>query len=275
MHRVLKINDNPKITGIYTAFSQKFGPEFRFKGEIHDFWELVCVTEGAISVAADNKIFALKKGQAILHAPMQFHNITAMGSSHSAITVFSFSGEDIPPLQNKVFEIGDLSRVKTLLELAAKYYVIRHHFSIKEPKESGNAHLIYIKQLELFLLELVSNNESEKQNLSRSAENYSFIVKTINENIDKRLSVTELATLCNMSEINLQKTFSRYAGVGIMEYFNRIKMQKAAEYLRRGMSVKETALQLGFHDQNYFSTVFKRITGQMPSHIIKHGKSDL
>jgi len=151
MHRILNINNNPKITGISTAFSQEFGPEFRFKGEIHDFWELVCVTDGAISVAADNKIFALKKGQAILHSPMQFHNITAIGSPHSAIIVFSFSGKDIPYLQNKVFEIPDLSKVKYLLELARKYYVIRHHFSIKEPKEPSDSHLIYVKNLELFL----------------------------------------------------------------------------------------------------------------------------
>ena len=70
-----------------------------------------------------------------------------------------------------------------------------------------------------------------------------------------------------MSEINLQKTFSRYAGVGIMEYFNRIKMRKATELLVEGLSVKETALKLGFHDQNYFSTMFKRITGHTPSKI--------
>ena len=72
-----------------------------------------------------------------------------------------------------------------------------------------------------------------------------------------------------MSNINLQKTFSKYAGVGVMEYFNRAKMQRATEVLRLGASVKEAALQVGFHDQNYFSTVFKRITGRSPGSIQK------
>ena len=156
MHRVLKIKNNPVITNIYTAFSQTFGPEFRFRGETHDFWELVCVTEGQISVAAGSKILTLKKGQAVLHSPMQFHNITAMGNTPSSITVFSFSGENIPSIENKVIEIGDFSRVKQLLELAKKHYVIRHKFSIKEPKIQGDGHLIYVKRLELFLLELAS-----------------------------------------------------------------------------------------------------------------------
>ena len=65
--------------------------------------------------------------------------------------------------------------------------------------------------------------------------------------------------------INLQKSFSYYAGVGVMEYFNRQKMRRAAELMAEGYSVREAALAVGFSDQNYFSTVFKRITGHSPS----------
>jgi AraC-like DNA-binding protein len=68
-----------------------------------------------------------------------------------------------------------------------------------------------------------------------------------------------------MSEIGLQKTFSRYAGVGVMEYFNNIKIRKSIELLKQGLSVKETALAMGYSDPNYFSTVFKRFTGHSPS----------
>lgn len=267
MHKVLPIEKNPIITGVYTAFSQSFGPDFKFKGEIHDFYELVCVTEGSVEIAADNKIFILKKGQAILHPPMQFHNVAAMGSGTSSIAIFSFSGENIPPLENKVFEISDISETKTLLELVKKHFVLKYKFSIKEPKSEGLSHLVYVKNLELFLIKLANNNEEKSRSHSQSAENYSFITKTINANLDKRITITELASLCNMSAINLQKTFSKYAGVGVMEYFNRIKMQKAIEYLESGLSVKQTALLLGFEDQNYFSTVFKRITGNTPSSI--------
>ena len=52
-----------------------------------------------------------------------------------------------------------------------------------------------------------------------------------------------------------------------MEYFNRLKIEKAKQYLKEGNSVKETALRLGFYDTNYFSTVFKRITGNSPNKV--------
>ena len=267
MDNGVKISKNPKITRVTSAFIRQCEPDFRFRGETHEAWELVCVTEGHISVAADSKIFELKKGQAILHNPMQFHNITVMDNAAATIGVFAFCGENIPPIQNQVFEITDLSKVKTLKELAHKYYEVRWGFGLTAIKNEGNKHLLYIKNLELFLLELAGNVSKSKQIVSEGAKNYSRIINTMNENIYERLSVCELAALCNMSEINLQKTFSRYAGVGVMEYFNRIKMSKATELLESGLSVKETSLKLGFHDQNYFSTVFKRITGHSPSKI--------
>ena len=267
MGKGVKISKNPKITRVTSAFIRVCEPDFRFRGETHEAWELVCVTDGHISVAADNKIFELKKGQAILHSPMQFHNITVMGNESAVIGVFAFYGENIPPLQNQVFEITDLSKVKTLKELAHKYYDVYKGFGLSAIKKEGTDHLLYIKNLELFLLELAGNVSKSRQVVTEGAKNYSRIINTLSENIYERLSVCELAALCNMSEINLQKTFSRYAGVGIMEYFNRIKMRKATELLVEGLSVKETALKLGFHDQNYFSTMFKRITGHTPSKI--------
>jgi AraC-like DNA-binding protein len=269
VYSIVKIENNPNITGVYTAFSHQFGADFRFKGEAHDFWELVCVTMGLIQVASDNQIFSLSQGQAILHAPMQFHNITARGNSDSAIAVFTFSGNNIPPLQDRVFEIDDLSKVRTLLELAQKHYRFSNSYRILEPHPDSNGHLLYVKQLELFLLELTGARAKRTTTPSRTAENYSLIVKTIHTHADQPLSIAKLAAMCHMSPINLQKTFSHFAGVGIMEYANRIKMQKAVEYLRQGLSVKETALRVGFSDQNYFSTAFKRIIGHAPSRIIK------
>ena len=260
-----EIKDNPHITKVYTTYSWVFQPDYRFKGESHDFWELVCVTDGSISVAADNEIFELKAGQAILHNPMQFHNITVTGNRPTSVSVFTFSGENIPNIQNHVCEIPDISEIKTLHELAFKNYNIKSDLVITDIKTDGSDYLVYIKRLELLLIELANHLVKAKANVSQRAKNYLDIVNTMSEHIGDRLSVSELAELCNMSVINLQKSFSYYAGVGVMEYFNRQKMRRAAELMAEGYSVREAALAVGFSDQNYFSTVFKRITGHSPS----------
>lgn len=45
------------------------------------------------------------------------------------------------------------------------------------------------------------------------------------------------------------------------------------DMLKSGMSVKETAAALGFANQNYFSTVFKRITGSAPTKYVNGDRS--
>ena len=256
---------NPKITKVYTTYYRIFDAQYRFKGETHDFWELVCVVDGKITVAADEKVFEIEKGQGILHSPLQFHNITVMGNEPATVAVFTFSGENIPEIQNNVLKIDDIHEVKRLNNLAKEGFEIKNDIVIMNVKEQSSAYLEYAKRLELFLLRLAENCVHTASATPHKAKNYSSIVKAMNDNIDKRLTVGELAMLCNMSKINLQKTFSHYAGVGVMEYFNRLKVQYATELLRKGLSVKEAGLSVGFEDQNYFSTVFKRISGHTPS----------
>ena len=50
-----------------------------------------------------------------------------------------------------------------------------------------------------------------------------------------------------------------------MKYFNNIKITAAKSMLKEGFTVKETSEKFGFSNQNYFSTVFKKITGKSPS----------
>jgi AraC-like DNA-binding protein len=59
--------------------------------------------------------------------------------------------------------------------------------------------------------------------------------------------------------------------VGATADYHIFELEKgqAIHYLQQGHSVKETALILGYRDQNYFSTAFKRITGHAPSRFHK------
>ncbi len=266
--RQLSIEENPRITALHTFFRQSFSPKYKFHGETHDFYELVCVTDGNVSVAADSNIFSLKKGQLLLHPPMQFHNICNLDNSSATVIVFTFSGEQIPDLNGRVCDISDLSQVKAMYEMADRYYS-RDWIWVNGFKDSTSEHFRFIKELELFLTSLSEGISTGSVKPTQGALNYSMIMKTIEEHMYERLTVSRLASLCSMSEINLQKTFSTYAGVGVIEYCKRIQMHKAAELLREGRSVKETALELGYTDQNYFSTVFKRVTGHTPSEIRK------
>lgn len=257
----MEIRTNPRICGLYTFFKEQI--DYNFSGEVHDFYELVCVLEGAVAVAADSNVFVLKKGQAILHPPMQFHSICNEENRNAVVVVFTFSGENIPGLENGICNFQDVEWVNRLYEEADRYYV-RKGIWIEEIREGTTEHFHFVKGLEMFLMKLVRDSEKGVSKPSVSAANYSMIVRTMEEHMGERLTVGKLAQLCSMSEIGLQKTFSKYSGMGVMEYFRKLQIRKASELLKEGCNVKETALKLGYTDQNYFSTVFKRIMGKSP-----------
>jgi AraC-like DNA-binding protein len=252
------IPHNPHISALYTFFQRRQTADFVFRGESHAFYELVYVNEGRAGITADHQVFELEAGQAFLHPPMQFHAIYGLNEPFT-YTIITFSGTEIPATGDRVCRPSEPAAMEHLYQLG-KQRLRSEPFWIKEATDP----LPFVKELERFLLLL--QPEDKRRKSSQSALNYAAIIRTLQQNIHRRLTVREVAELCSMSEINLQKTFARYAGVGIMDYFNRIKMQEAVRLLQAGLSVKETALQLGYTDQNYFSTAFKRIIGKTPTH---------
>ncbi len=262
----LIIKDNPRVTALHSLFTYTYPADFKFHGESHNFYEVIIILSGKASITADSDVFSLESGQAFLHPPMQFHNVISASTEPLSVAVISFSGQHIPKVMG-VSVIENMSVVQNLLSKAEKSFNFNDIW-VTSAKVQNNSHLFFIKDFETFLISLKESTLKKKEKPSLSKANYSLIVNTLQQNIDKNLKVGDIAKLLNMSEIGVQKTFSKYAGIGVIEYFNNIKIRKGIELLKSGLSVKETALQLGFNDANYFSTVFKRITGNPPSKFI-------
>lgn len=241
-----------------------------YHGESHDFWECVFVLEGRAGVTAGDAAYALGKGQVILHPPGEFHRIWNMGEEDLGILIFSFAADPFPLSEHAVLPC---SRAERALELAARIrelYVtdgilIRRPHKDARPEDLQRA----VAELELFLLGLIG----EKSPASRSTDTcrdlssalYTKAIAIMKESMHRRLQLPELASLCNVSTSTLQKLFFRYTGMGAMHYYTVLRMQEANSLLRRGMRVGEVALTLGYADQNYFSTVYKRHFGISPS----------
>lgn len=272
MYGKADLNDLFSISSIYTAHCQRFSSTYSFPGETHDFWELVMVLDGELGVTAGQNLIILNKGQAILHEPMEFHRLWSEGNSTPEIAIISFSCKNMPPLKTRLYKINSLNRREAALLIKS----IRSVFFTDDVSITGIKnpfsfeYQITTKKLELFLLDILSENITDVMRpMLQSAKNYSEIIRFLENNLDKALNISDIAKMCNMSEVNLKKTFNKYSGIGIKRYFNQLKMNEAISLLRSGYSVMETAAALGFSDQNYFSAAFKRIIGKAPSEFKK------
>ena len=85
-------------------------------------------------------------------------------------------------------------------------------------------------------------------------------------NIDTKLTLADLSELVQLSSAYLSRVFKETTGYSVIEFFNKLKVDKAKELIIEGdKKVKEVAQILGFTDEFYFSRIFKKIEGISPS----------
>lgn len=252
-----------------TAFKEKFENSYYFTGEMHNFWELVYVTEGSLFVSEDSRVYELTAGDIIFHKPMEFHKIWVEKDQTARAIILSFESDDenVMELSHGVYRL-DAERKNAFEEV---YQMLDESFNLnfyvrRKEKADTVAEKLTFMHFEMFLLSLLSSQNTKRGiQYNVSAMNYKMIIDTMNENLSKNLSIEELASLCNLSVSNLKKIFAKYAGGGVMKHFNRLKVKRAMRLLRIGLSIAEISYQLGFSSQNYFAVVFRRETGMLPS----------
>ena len=84
----------------------------------------------------------------------------------------------------------------------------------------------------------------------------------ISQNIDKKLSVAEIADAIGVSKNYLTNVFSASEGVPLTEYINRSKLSYMMILVRRyGYTLAQAGKHVGLTDVNYISRIFKRYYG--------------
>ncbi|MDU1892603.1 MAG: AraC family transcriptional regulator [Dysgonomonas sp.] len=88
----------------------------------------------------------------------------------------------------------------------------------------------------------------------------------MNENIDKKLKLTDIADYFGYSTSYFYRLFFKNTGVPPMEYFNQLKIQRSCFYLLNStMKVNQISIRVGFDDPYYYSRLFKKVMGVSPA----------
>ena len=86
----------------------------------------------------------------------------------------------------------------------------------------------------------------------------------------RKMDMKTLAAKLGMSPRSLDYKCNAMLGTTPAKAFTGYKMHEAVMLLESGITVKETAEQLGFADQFHFSKVFKRFMGFPPSETVRN-----
>jgi two-component system response regulator YesN len=82
---------------------------------------------------------------------------------------------------------------------------------------------------------------------------------------DPELSLSIVAAQANLSASHFSVVFSQETAQNFKEYLTEVRINKAKELLRMtALRSADIAYQVGYNDPHYFSSVFKKHTGQSP-----------
>jgi YesN/AraC family two-component response regulator len=119
--------------------------------------------------------------------------------------------------------------------------------------------------LQQLLIAITQNIKKENNNFSSSLK-VERVIEYMHEHIQDKITLSQLSDLVQLSPTYLSRAFKETTGYSTIEFFNKIKVDKAKEIILGGnRKIKEVAGALGFADEFYFSRLFKKTEGLSPT----------
>lgn len=87
----------------------------------------------------------------------------------------------------------------------------------------------------------------------------------INDNIDKKITVSSLSEICSISPDYLSQVFKDEMGENLSTYITKRKLETAKDMLTKGKSNNEICCYLGFSSVSHFITAFKKHYNMTPT----------
>lgn len=280
------LHDTVHVDAIYTIHYFEYYNTYAFKGERHDFWELLYVDKGLLYVEAEDRKLCLEQGQMIFHRPNEFHALQANGSIAPNTIVVSFSCRDpaIEALSGYIGFVNQTERqlLSNILQEAGAAFVTDlgdptyQKLVVSSESPLGCEQLIRL-YLETLLLSFLRKRDRMKKDTPTTMQHnlerhyYEITREYIEKNIDSAFSLKGLAGQAMVSVSYLERLFRRFSGISVMQYCTRCKIEEAKKMIREDRAnITQIAEYLGFSSIHYFSRVFKKFEGMSPS---EYGRS--
>ena len=274
-----RLNDEIKISRLYTVHYFEYSKRFSFTDESHDFWELVYADKGDVTVFADDKSFVLEQGNVIFHKPNEWHNVRANGVDAANITIITFASPSkaMSFFENKILSVGQ--KQKELLSKIVSEYTNAFKTPLNDPytthlERRSDAAVASEKLIKLFLCEFLilflRNDPSGRQRTVRSIHSsdatLNLLINYMEQNITKTVTLKELMEYSGTNRTAIENIFRENLGRGAVEYFLILKIELAKKYLREdNYNITQISEILGYSSIHYFSRQFKKITGMTPT----------
>ncbi|MDE6872677.1 MAG: AraC family transcriptional regulator [Bacteroidales bacterium] len=239
-----------------------FDPE---KGRILYEYQLLILTKGSgiFQSASMNQPAKIKEGDMFLLFPGEWHSYRPDPDTGWTEYWVGFYGDiadgwfrnGIISKEHPVFHAGKIETFGNLY---------RQAMECADKQESG-----YQQMLCGIVCNLLSSCIYYDKNASFRQDSIQELIAKVRRYINDNIECATpegVAAFASVSYSKLRKLFRQYTGLTLGKYIAQVRTNKAKEMLSNtDYSVGDIASRLNFFNEEYFSTYFKRITGESPS----------
>jgi AraC-like DNA-binding protein len=280
---LLVLEKDIDILGLHSFYYLEHTKDFYTVGEKHDFWEMVYVDMGEISVIADNAAYTVRQGEIIFHKPMEFHlHASNRKNPHNLLVVsFSVRSTIMDFFNNKIFLLNTTQK-SILHNLLAEgqnafahtsYY--KDKLAIKETKPGTQQLIIcYLEQFLISLLRSTGNKHKDRESMHVKKDVESALVQSIEnyltENVYEKLVLADVCAKYNLGKSYLCKLFLEETGQSIIDYYIGQQMTEAKKLIRIGnYNFTQISDKLQYSTLHCFTRAFSKHFGMSPSNYKK------
>lgn len=273
-----RLKDEITVRELVTVHYFEFPRDYHFAGESHDFWEIVYVDKGELTVETDAGHLLLKSGDAVIHKPNEWHAHLSDGQTAPSVAVISFKSSSpvLEKFAEKSIHTGNRQRtlISHILEEVVKTFetpldaLYTEKLIRRENVPIGSEQLIKNYIIEFLITVLRDEPASAVSLLKRNADKsiFSEIYSLMEERLGEKLTLDDIARFAGISKTAVKQLFREKTGGGACEYFTKMKIDRAKEYIREGdHNFTEIAELLGYDSIHYFSRQFKKHVKMSPT----------
>lgn len=250
----------------FNVFHYGFG-SFTERRNYHSFLILFTYS-GQGSLVYQNKTYVLSEGDGFFINCMDYHLYKVEGKSWDT-AVLHLYGSLLPQLHAQYMSNGSAlfhenitGKYQHYLEKLLYIYSYPHlhrDWQVSACIDNMLNHLL-----------ILSSQEAGKRN--DTPQNIQFLMKYMENNYAEHLTLDYLASFANMNKFYLSKEFKKYTGFSPNDYLISLRINQAKTLLKTSsLPASKIAHQVGIHDLNNFTNLFKKKTGMTP---IQFRKSD-
>lgn len=131
--------------------------------------------------------------------------------------------------------------------------------NIIEVSESSLKHILKLYN------HILNCNFTYDNNVKTYSPLVSRAIKYIEENYTQTISINELCDSYKINKCYFCNLFKKETGYTFINYLNNYKVEKSKELLKNlSLSLLDVSLAVGYNNQSYYSTIFKKFTGITP-----------